>query len=213
MGMLGTFILAFGWFGFNAGSTLAAADTQIGVIATNTMLASAAGAISAMCLTRKAFDYFEPTFMCNGMLAGLVAITAPCAFVDSWAAVLIGASAGVIMYYSASFFERKEIDDPVGAISVHGTCGLFGVLALGLFANGRYGEGWNKVPGKVTGLFYGDLSQFIAELVGGIACITFVFFAASLVFKAIGSFCPHRSTIRDEDEGLDKTEMGGKAYL
>src|SRR5664280_2789569 len=99
--------------------------------------------------------------------SGLVAITAPCAFVSSWAAVLIGFLAGIIVVYSALFFEHKmKIDDPVGAISVHGVCGAFGVLTLGLFANGQYGDALNGVPGTVKGLFYGDPSQFMAEVVG-----------------------------------------------
>jgi len=144
--ILGTFILAFGWFGFNPGSTLAGADNHIGIVAVNTMIASATGAF-ATCL----YLYFttgkpDPTMMCNGMLGGLVAITAPCAFVNSMGAAIIGAIAGILVVVSVLFVERTlKVDDPVGAVSVHGICGAFGVIAVGLFANGTYGAGWNGV--------------------------------------------------------------------
>jgi Amt family ammonium transporter len=144
MYIIGTFILAFGWFGFNPGSTLAGSDLNIGRIATNTMLASAGGAFSAMCYMWLVYKKPDPSFLCNGMLAGLVAITAPCAFVAPWAAVTIGLIAGVLVIWSCLFVERVlKVDDPVGAVSVHGTNGAWGVLSLGLFADGTYGKGWN----------------------------------------------------------------------
>jgi len=144
MYVVGTFILAFGWFGFNPGSTLSGRDLNIGRIATNTMLASAAGAFASMLYMWRVYKKPDPSFMCNGMLAGLVAITAPCAFVAPWAAVLIGACAGVLVIWSCLFFERVvKVDDPVGAISVHGVNGMWGVLSLGLFADGTYGKGLN----------------------------------------------------------------------
>jgi Amt family ammonium transporter len=146
MVMLGTFILAFGWFGFNPGSTLAGTDGRIAIVAVNTMLAGAAatmGTVLTMYLLTKKFD---PSMMCNGLLAGLVAITAPCAFVNAAGAVLIGFIAGVLVVGAVFFVERAlKIDDPVGAISVHGVCGCFGVLAVGLFSNGSYGAGWGGV--------------------------------------------------------------------
>lgn len=146
MVMLGTFILAFGWFGFNPGSTLAGADNRIAIIAVNTMLASASGALFATLAMMWKFGKPDPSMMCNGMLAGLVAITAPCAFVNSLGAVLVGAIAGVLVVASVFFVERVlKLDDPVGAISVHGTCGSWGVLSVGLFANGSYGQGWGGV--------------------------------------------------------------------
>src|SRR2546430_2843715 len=146
MAILGPFILAFGWFGFNPGSTLAGTDLRIAVIAVNTMLASASGAVMAMLYMWLKVGKPDPSMMANGMLAGLVAITAPCAFVNSPAAVIIGAVAGVLVVESAFFIERKlKIDDPVGAISVHGTNGAWGVLSLGLFADGTYGDGLNGV--------------------------------------------------------------------
>ena len=149
--MLGTFILAFGWFGFNPGSTLAATDHRIAIVAVNTMLASATGAL---------FTYFtivamtgkpDPSMLCNGMLAGLVAITAPCAFVSSLGACIIGAVAGVIVVFAVFFFEKRGIDDPVGAISVHGINGAWGVLSVGLLANGSYGAGWGGVHKLIKG--------------------------------------------------------------
>ncbi len=150
--MLGTFILAFGWFGFNPGSTLAGTDHRIAIIAVNTMLCSASGALAACLMMYFKFGKPDPSMMCNGMLAGLVAITAPCAFVSSWGAVLIGLIAGTLVVYSVFFIEGKlKLDDPVGAISVHGTCGAWGVLSLGLFANGTYGAGWGGVHKLIKG--------------------------------------------------------------
>jgi Amt family ammonium transporter len=146
MVMLGTFILAFGWFGFNPGSTLAGTDNRIAIVAVNTMLASASGALFTMLLMMFRTGKPDPSMMCNGMLAGLVAITAPCAFVNSLGAVIIGAIAGVLVVFSCSFVEGVlKIDDPVGAISVHGACGSWGVLSVGLLANGSYGQGWGGV--------------------------------------------------------------------
>ncbi|TCO84372.1 ammonium transporter [Chthoniobacter flavus] len=144
--MLGTFILAFGWFGFNPGSTLAGTDNRIAVIAVNTMLAGAAASVGTLVTLYLVTGKPDPTMLCNGLLAGLVAITAPCAFVNSAGAVLIGFIAGVIVVFSVFFWERvAKIDDCVGAISVHGVCGCFGVLSVGLFANGSYGQGWGGV--------------------------------------------------------------------
>jgi ammonium transporter, Amt family len=146
MVMLGSFILAFGWFGFNPGSTLAGTDNRIAIVAVNTMLAGAAASLSTTLLTWTWFGKPDPSMMCNGLLAGLVAITAPCAFVNSLGAVIIGLIAGIIVVVAVVFFERVvKLDDPVGAISVHGCNGAFGVLSVGLFANGSYGAGWGGV--------------------------------------------------------------------
>src|SRR5213075_3265162 len=164
MGPVGTFILCFGWFGFNAGSTLAGSDSRIAVIAVNTMLAGAAGGMSAMIYVWARYGKPDSSMLANGTLAGLVAITAPCAFVTAPSAVLIGGVAGVLVCAAVVFVERSlKIDDPVGAISVHGVCGLCGVLAVGLLADGTYGAGWNGVDGAVRGLFYGDPLQLLAQ--------------------------------------------------
>ena len=146
--MLGTFILAFGWFGFNAGSTLSGMDTRLAVVATNTMIAGGHRRVRRLPYVKTRFGKPDPSWLANGMLAGLVAITAPCAFVSSWAAALIGAVAGVLVVVAAMFIDAKlKIDDPVGASAVHGVNGAWGVLALGLFANGTYGDGLNGVKG------------------------------------------------------------------
>ena len=143
--MLGTFILAFGWFGFNPGSTLAGTDNHISIVAVNTMLASAAGALATYFTIKALTGKPDPSMMCNGFLAALVAITAPCAFVSALGAVIIGAVAGVIVVFSVFFWDKRGVDDPVGAISVHGVNGAWGVLSVGLFANGSYGAGWGGV--------------------------------------------------------------------
>jgi len=145
MVMLGTFILAFGWFGFNPGSTLAGTDGRIAIVAVNTMLAGAAASVGTLITMYRVNGKPDPTMLCNGLLAGLVAITAPCAFVNPLGAVIIGFIAGVIVVFSVFFWEKRGIDDCVGAISVHGVNGLWGVLSVGIFANGSYGAGWGGV--------------------------------------------------------------------
>ena len=152
MVMLGTFILAFGWFGFNPGSTLAGTDNRIAIVAVNTMLAGAAASLSTTILVWFLFGKPDPSMMCNGLLAGLVAITAPCAFVNTLGAVIIGALAGIIVVYAVLIVERTfKLDDPVGAISVHGVCGAWGVLSVGIFANGTYGAGWGGLHTLIKG--------------------------------------------------------------
>src|SRR5207253_7075720 len=144
----GTFILLFGWMGFNPGSTLAATDLRISVVAINTNLAAVAGAASAMCFWYFKFGKPDISMACNGMLAGLVAITAPCAFVGAPAAIIIGILAGIVVCCGVLFNDAVlKVDDPCGAISVHGYGDLFGAGCLGLVADGSYGDGWNNVPG------------------------------------------------------------------
>jgi ammonium transporter, Amt family len=212
--ILGVFILAFGWFGFNAGSSLAGTDLRITVIAVNTMLASAAGATAAMIISLIKYDKADIGLMANGLLAGLVAITAPCAFVTSFGAVAIGAIAGVLLVASIYFFEHKaKIDDPVGAISVHGVNGAWGVIALGLFADGTYGAGYNGVATPVTGLFYGGgFNQLFAELIGTVTCIVFIFASFYIFFKVVGALIGNRVPAEVEMQGLDMHEVGALAY-
>jgi Amt family ammonium transporter len=213
MAVLGTFILAFGWFGFNPGSTLSGMDTHIAVIAVNTMLASATGAFGAYLYMKLRFDTPDVSMLCNGMLAGLVAITAPCAFVTAPIAIFIGLVAGVLVVVSAMFIENVlKIDDPVGASSVHGTCGAWGILSLGLFADGRYGDGWNGVAGPVRGLFYGDPSQFAAECVGLVANVMWVGFVTWVALRITGALVGNRVSSHTETIGLDVPEMGMEGY-
>ncbi|MHC1711778.1 MAG: ammonium transporter [Solidesulfovibrio sp.] len=213
MAVAGCFILAFGWFGFNAGSTLAGTDLRIGVVATNTMLASAAGAFSSMLYMWAFYGKPDISMSANGLLAGLVAITAPCAFVNSVSAVTIGAIAGVLLCLSVFFVERTlKIDDPVGAISVHGVNGAFGLLAVGLFADGTYGDALNGVPGGVTGLFYGDGSQLVAQIMGACTNFVFVFLVMFVFFKVLDRIIPLRVKPEHELEGLDQHEVAVSAY-
>src|SRR5436189_186214 len=152
--------------------------------------------------------------MANGTLAGLVAITAPCAFVTAPSAVLIGGIAGVLVCVAVFFIDGKlRIDDPVGAISVHGVNGLWGILSLGLLADGTYGDGWNGVNGAVRGLFYGDASQFAAQLIGGVANVVGVGVMAFVAYKATAFVVGgHRVAPEVEELGLDLPEMGALAY-
>ena len=213
MALLGTFILAFGWFGFNPGSTLAGGDLRIAVVAVNTMLAGTAGAIAAMLYVWMRMGKPDPSMLANGMLAGLVAITAPCAFVTSVSAVVIGAIAGVLVVMSVLFIERTlKVDDPVGAISVHGVCGAFGALSVGLFADGAYGDGGTGVPGTVKGRFYGDASQLVAQSIGVLTCFVFVFVSFYAFFKLVDVLLGNRVSADVELEGLDIPEMGALAY-
>jgi ammonium transporter, Amt family len=214
MAIIGTFILAFGWFGFNPGSTLAGGDLRISVVAVNTMIASATGAVvSTLWMWLVKTKKPDPTMMLNGMLAGLVAITAPSGFVSVGSAALIGVVSGILVIEAAFFIERKlKIDDPVGAIAVHGVNGAWGCLALGLFADGTYGDGWNGVKGTVTGLFYGDASQFVAQFIGVLTNIVYVGIIGWVVFKLIDKTVGLRVSAKDELDGLDLPEMGVEGY-
>jgi ammonium transporter, Amt family len=213
MAIVGCFILAFGWFGFNAGSTLAGGDLRIGVVAVNTMLAGSAAAFSSMMYMWTRFGKPDISMSANGMLAGLVAITAPCGFVNSVSAVIIGLVAGLLVCVSVFFVERTlKVDDPVGAISVHGANGAWGVLALGLFADGTYGDGLNGVTGTVKGLFYGDASQFGAQVIGTLTNMIFVFVVMYVFFKVLDKIVPLRVPADQELEGLDQHEVAVTAY-
>jgi Amt family ammonium transporter len=213
MAVIGTLILAFGWFGFNTGSTLAAADARIASIAANTMLSSAAGAVGALVFVWNAARKPDVGMICNGMLGGLVAITASCAFVSPPAAVLIGAVAGVLVAWAVIQLERRfRVDDPVGAIAVHGVCGAWGALAVGLFADGTYGFGWNGVAGPVRGLMFGDPAQLIAQVVGVVTNVIFVFSVSTAFFRLVERLIGNRVPAEVESLGLDSLEMGSDAY-
>ena len=218
----GTFILLFGWMGFNPGSTLGATDLRISVIAINTNLAAVAGSATAMIFWYLVFGKPDISMACNGMLAGLVAITAPCAFVSSNSAIVIGILAGIVVCLGVLFNERViKVDDPCGAISVHGYCGWLGAVSVGIFADGTYGAGWNGVGattylGKaglgVTGLLYGDTSQFWTQLGGATLCALYAFGLTYLVFSVVNAIRSMRVAEEVEQEGLDVPEFGMLAY-
>jgi Amt family ammonium transporter len=233
MAIIGTFILAFGWFGFNPGSTLSGTDLRMSLVVVNTMLASVTGALATMCYLMFTGKKPDPSMLLNGMLAGLVAITAPCAFVETWAACAIGAIAGVLVVWSVTFWDNAGVDDPVGAISVHGVNGLWGVISLGIFASGKYGAGWNGIDrfgalsdaGKeawkksvgvaydgVRGILYGDTSQLWAQLIDAATVAIFGFLMAWVWFKVSNLITPIRVSADIETKGLDYPEMGAIGY-
>jgi len=216
MAQLGCFILLFGWFGFNAASTLAVSDVQFATVATNTAIAAAFGATTAMFVMMWRTGKPDPGMMVNGMLGGLVAITAPCAFTSpAWSAV-IGSIAGVLVIYAAGFIETKlKVDDPVGAVAVHGVCGSFGVLAVGIFANGSYGGGWNgsDVP-AIEGVVNGKFDQLGAQALGCVVLWTVMFGIAYGFFKLQNAIMKGgiRPPAEMEIAGMDMPEMGAMGY-
>ena len=220
--VIGTFILLFGWMGFNPGSTLGATDLRISVVAINTNLSAIAGSATAMLFWYWKFGKPDITMACNGMLAGLVAITAPCAFVGPTSAFIIGILAGLVVCAGVLFNDNvTKIDDPCGAISVHGFCGVLGAISLGLFADGTYGAGWNGVgttsylgqAGRgVTGLLYGDTKQFLVQVMGAVICAAWAFGATFIVFKGVNAVKSMRVSKEVEREGLDVPEFGLQGY-
>ena len=222
MAIVGCFILAFGWFGFNPGSTLAGTDLRISFVVVNTMLASFGGAFGAMVFLMAKGMKPDPGMMVNGMLAGLVAITAPCAFVSPWAAMVIGLISGVLVVVAVWFFDKRVVDDPVGAISVHGVNGAWGVLSVGIFGNGDYGAGWNGVvrdefvkqygSDGVRGILYGDSSQLVMQAIDVAVLCTFGFVMAWVWFKVSNLITPIRVSAETEMAGLDMPEMGALGY-
>jgi Amt family ammonium transporter len=177
------------------------------------MLASASGCLVAMLYMWMTTGKPDPSMSANGLLAGLVAITAPCAFVNSISAFVIGGIAGILVCLAVLTIDQKlQIDDPVGAISVHGVNGIWGVLSVGIFADGTYGDGWNGVEGTVKGLLYGDASQFVAELIGSITVFVFVFGMFYAFFKVCAAIWGIRVSAEAEMEGIDIPEVGALAY-
>ncbi|MCW5861317.1 MAG: ammonium transporter, partial [Caldilineales bacterium] len=218
MGILGTIILFFGWFGFNPGSSLSfiGAGRDLAVLAAvNTLLAGAAGAISAMTYmwafgpTKRP----DPGLSVNGLLAGLVAITAPCAFVSPLSAVVIGLVAGVLVCFATFALEKLRIDDPVGAAPVHLVNGVWGLLAVGIFANGNPATaGWNGVATPVTGLLYGGSGQMAAQFLEIVAIFATVGGLSYVFFRVVNALKLLRSAPADELAGLDIPEMGAPGY-
>ena len=214
MVVMGTFILAFGWFGLGAASTPGGFDTHIALVAMNTLIASASGGVAAYLHTRLRFGKPDVSMMCNGLLAGIVGISAASAFVSPGAAVLIGAMGSVVAIEGALFIERKlRIDDPVGAGAVHGFGGAWGLLAVGIFANGHAGEGFNGVAGPVRGLIAGSGGQLLASLIGIAANIVWVVPTTTLALWLIGRIVGNRVTADDEIAGLDVPELGMTGYV
>lgn len=221
----GAFLLWFGWYGFNPGSTLSAMDAVgIGRVAANTTLAACTGALSAMILAFYVGSFkgkFDVGFTVNGLLGGLVAITAPCYWVSPFGAIIIGAIAGAIVFGGIYMLEYLRIDDPVGAVPVHGLNGIFGTLAIGLFSSGEYGftgpmGADNTAP--VAGLFYGGgWNVFLAQLVGS-TIITLTTFAVAMIVMVVINKLPHPFKLRVEPKGetafggIDVFEHGAEAY-
>ena len=214
MAILGTFVLLVGWMGFNGGSTFAGTDFRLTVVIVNTILASAFGCLAAMFVMWKKFGKPDPSMTANGLLAGLVAITAPCAFVAPWGASCIGTVAGVLVVYVVIWVERlAKVDDPVGAVAVHGANGLWGLIAVGLFADGKYGDGLNGVAGGVKGLFCGGgTDQLLAQLTDAIVLVIFCSFMTIIFFTIMNKTMGLRSDQDAEISGLDMPELGAMAY-
>ncbi len=202
--VLGTLLLFFGWFGFNTGSTLSAGDALVPLIAVNTFLAGSAGATAVFLTQLVSGRPQDLGRVCNGMLSGLVAVTAPCAFIAPWAAIVVGACGGILYLAGSAFIERGlRIDDPVGAIPVHGINGLFGLVAVGIFANGS---------GGVTGLLGGNPEQLVAQLIGAAALLIWTLGTGFILFKFIDVTVGLRVPASVEDTGLDEGHHGGVAY-
>ncbi len=202
---LGVFILWFGWYGFNAGSTTSGTDLTIAIISVTTTLAASAGVVSAMITSWLREGKPDIGMSLNGALAGLVSITAGTANVSPLSAVLIGVIGGIIVNYSVALFDKLKIDDPVGAISVHGVCGAWGTLAVGLFAQESFGG--------VNGLFFGGgINQLLVQLLGVVAVFIWSFGLSTVMFLTLKRTMGIRVTEEEEILGLDLVEHGAEAY-
>ena len=203
--VLGMLILFLGWFGFNPGSTLAATDLRISVIAVNTFLAGIAGGLAAYYIRFIETGKVDIAATCSGIVGGLVAITAPCAFVESWSAVVIGAAAGPIVVYGSRFLENVvKLDDPVWAVPCHMMCGLWGLLAVGIFADGTYLE--------VSGLIDGNSEQIVSQLIAMVTVVAWTAVTSALIFGVIKMTIGLRVSAEDEMAGVDFTEHTQVAY-
>ena len=205
---LSVLLLWVGWFGFNAGSTIAVDGAFFGFVAINTNLAAAAGTIAALIISWIVMGKADVSMMLNGALAGLVAITASCAFVDTWASVLIGFVAGILVFYSIRFFEARKIDDPIFALSVHGAAGVWGTLSTGLFATPEL-----ATVGQ-PGLFYGGgFEQLGVQALGVVACGAFAFIMSFIILSIMKvTMKGLRVTEEEEIMGLDISEHGTYGY-
>lgn len=205
MAGLGVFILWFAWFGFNCGSTTTP-DGTLGFIAANTCLSACAGGLTAMLSMWLKFGRPDPSMTFNGVLAGLVGITAGCAEVSPGGAIIIGLLCGVLVVFSVLFIDQKlKIDDPVGASSVHGICGFFGTVMVGFFASPDYGS--------CSGLLYGGgVGQLFVQIIGAVTVFAWSFGCGFVLFKALSVFMQLRVTPEEELKGLDIPEHGADAY-
>jgi ammonium transporter, Amt family len=220
--VVGSLVLAAGWFGLNVVPSLFAGEARAPIIAVNTMLASAAGAAAACALVTMKFRKPDPSMVCNGLLAGCVAISGSCAFVNPAGAVITGLVAGILVVYAVLFFEgTMKVDDPMGALSVHGVGGVWGVLSLGLLADGSFGANWNGaqekagVAGAFATLFGGasnDWGQLGAQIIGALSCLIFLGLTAWIWFKVSHRLLPLRTRREDELSGLDLPEVGAECY-
>jgi Amt family ammonium transporter len=214
---VGGVVLWFGWYGFNPGSTLSAIDFGgMGRVAANTTLAACAGGLSAMFWMYPRNKVWDTGITVNGFLGGLVAITAPCYWVNSFGSIVIGAIAGVIVIYAVDFIEWLRVDDPIGAVAVHGFCGIWGTLSIGLFATGQFG-----VPGAtgadtstvVTGLFWGGgFEQLGVQLLGSAVCTAVALAMGFGLMYAVKATKTLRVSEEGELQGIDIHEHGGPAY-
>lgn len=203
--VIGTLVLAFGWFGFNAGSTLAATDLRISVVATNTFIAAAAGAAIMLFVQWGLTGYIDVPYICNGALAGLVAITAPCAYVAPWAAVAIGVLSGLIMRGAVWLVEVVfKVDDPLGAVAVHAANGIWGMIAVGIFADGTY-QG-------VSGLITGSGAQLLAQSIGTAVAIGWALVWGAVIFFTLKYTMGLRVSELAEFEGVDIHIHGSPCY-
>jgi Amt family ammonium transporter len=212
MFMAGSLMIGVGWFGFVIGVGLPAAGAPLAFAATNTALASAASVLAAIAYMMWRFGTPDPSLVANAWLAGLVSISAGSAFVSGLSAIFIGMVSGPLVIESVLFVERRRIDDLAGVVSIHGAGGAWGLLAAGLLASGRYGDGLNGVAGPVQGLFYGDAAQLVSQLIGAVAIAVFAFVTSFVVFRAISSAAGNRVALHAEREGLDVAELGAAAY-
>jgi Amt family ammonium transporter len=215
MVMTGALILAFCWLGFTTGRSFAMADGRAALIAVNTLLAGAGGALAATGYMWFMYGRPDPTLSCNGLLAGLVAICAGCAFLSPWAALFVGVVGGVVVVWGVLLCERRGLDDPIGATSVHGLAGAWGMLAVGLLADGTFGDSYNGVAGPVRGLLYGGgATPLLCQLIAIAVCILWATLIGLIVLIVLERLLgTNRVPPEVEMAGLDIPETGAPGYV